>query len=123
MEKRSNTRVVFEVSAVIKYDNKTISGSVINLSLNGLLIRTEEGIPKDTNVNVIIMMEGTTSQLTINLEGVAVRSDRSEIAVEFKSIDLDSFIHLKNIVIYNEGDEEKIMKEFYDSVRSTNQNL
>jgi hypothetical protein len=113
MEKRRNTRVAFEVGAVVKYKRKVIKGNVINLSLNGILLKTETVIPEDSKVKVGISMEGTTSKLLVNIDGVVVRSNISETAVTFNAIDLDSFIHLKNIIIYNEGDEEKIMQEFY----------
>ena len=118
MEKRSNTRILFNVSAIIKYKDKEIKGNVVNLSLNGILVKTDEEIPVGGEIIINIMMEGSTSQLTINLDGIVKRSGKSEIAAEFKSIDLDSFIHLKNIVIYNEGDEEKIMKEFFSTVKT-----
>lgn len=117
MEKRINTRITFEVGAIVKYNRKTLKCNVANLSLNGVLLKTEEEIPKDANVKVAIFMEGGSSKLKINLEGVVVRSGKPGTAVSFKSIDLDSFIHLKNIVAYNEGNEEKIMKEFYKKVK------
>lgn len=119
MEKRNNTRVLFDVNAVLKYDGKKIKCNVVNLSLNGGLFHTEEKIPENADLKIDIIMEGTTSQLTINLEGTVVRAVGSEIGVKFKSMDLDSFVHLKNIVVYNEGDEEKIMQEFYNTVRKT----
>ncbi len=119
MEKRNNTRVLFDVNAVLEHEGKKIKCNVINLSLNGGLFHTEEKIPENTKLKIYIIMEGTTSQLTINVEGTVVRAGASEIGVEFKSMDLDSFIHLKNIVVYNEGDEDKIMQEFYNSVKKT----
>ncbi len=123
MEKRSNTRIVFDVTAIVKYHKKTIQCKVINLSMTGILLQTDANIPKNEKMKINIMMEGSTSKLTISLDGVVVRNGKSEIAAEFKSIDLDSFIHLKNIIVYNEGDEEKIMKEFYGSVKSAHQAL
>lgn len=119
MEKRSNTRILFSVSAIVKYKEKEITCNVVNLSLNGILLSTNESIPVGEEVNINILMEGGNSQLTINLDGVIKRTGDSEIAAEFTSIDLDSFIHLKNIVIYNEGDEEKIMNEFFKTVKSS----
>ncbi|MFH0976595.1 MAG: PilZ domain-containing protein [Spirochaetota bacterium] len=113
MEKRRNTRVAFEVGAVVKYKRKAIKGKVVNLSLNGILLKTEQEIPKDSKVKVSISMEGTTSRLTVNIDGTVVRDNKSETAVAFNAIDLDSFIHLKNIIIYNEGNEEKVMQEFF----------
>ncbi len=116
MEKRSNTRVTFGVGAVIKYKKQAIKCKVINLSLNGVLLKAGKEIPKDAKVKVGISMEGTTSKLKINVEGVVTRSAVAETAIAFNSIDLDSFIHLKNIVAYNEGNEEKIMQEFFNKV-------
>jgi hypothetical protein len=113
MEKRNNTRVVFEVGALIKYKKKTIECKVVNLSLNGVLLKTREVIPEKAEIKVDILMEGTASKLVVNLKGTVVRIGATDIAVEFKSIDLDSFVHLRNIVAYNEGSEEKIMNEFY----------
>jgi hypothetical protein len=121
MEKRKNTRIIFEVDAAIKFKKKSIGCTVSNLSLNGALLKTKEKIPSDikadTEVKVSVHMEGSTSELTINLNGIVVRTGDSEIAVQFESIDLDSFIHLKNIVAYNEGSEEKIMVEFYNNLK------
>jgi hypothetical protein len=116
MEKRCNTRVTFGVGAVIKYKKQTIKCKVINLSLKGVLLKAEKGIPKDAIVKIGISMEGSTSRLKINVEGTVARSAVAETAITFNSIDLDSFIHLKNIVAYNEGNEEKIMQEFYKKV-------
>jgi hypothetical protein len=113
MEKRNNTRVIFNVNAVIEYDNMSINGTVANLSLNGILVNTSEKVPENTNVSVKILMEGTSSQLNLDLKGIVLRSEKKETAIELKSIDLDSFIHLRNIIIYNEGDDKKIMEEFY----------
>jgi hypothetical protein len=118
MDKRKNTRVTFGVGAVIKYKKQSIKCNVINLSLNGILLKCDREIPKDAEVKIGIFMEGSTSELKINVKGVIVRTSSSETAIVFNSIDLDSFIHLKNIVAYNEGNEEKIMQEFYKKVDS-----
>jgi hypothetical protein len=118
MEKRTNTRVEFGVSAVIKYKRQSIKCNVINLSLKGILLKSEKEIPEDAEVMIGIIMEGTTSKLKINVKGIVVRSSTAETAIVFNSIDLDSFVHLKNIVAYNEGNEEKIMQEFYKKVSS-----
>jgi hypothetical protein len=117
MEKRKNTRVVFEVGALIKYKRKTIECKVANLSLNGVLLKAKADIPEKAEIKIDILMEGTTSKLIVNLKGIVIRTGASEIAVEFKSIDLDSFVHLRNVVSYNEGNEEKIMNEFYSKVK------
>ncbi len=117
MEKRTTTRVIFSVNSKIKCNNKILEGNIINISLNGILIQTPEKLNTDTEIDVEICMEGTTSQLTVSVQGKVIRSDENGTAIEFKSIDIDSFVHLKNIIAYNEGNEEKIMSEFYQSLK------
>ncbi len=116
-EKRAVTRVLFNVKSTVKYRNKTVEGSVINLSMHGMLFQSPEKIPENEDIDADIYMEGTTSELKINVQGRILRSDETGTAIAFKSVDIDSFIHLKNIVAYNEGDEEKIMKEFFNSIK------
>jgi len=117
MEKRAATRVLFNVKSLVKYRDKTITGDVINISMQGMLFQTSEQIPEKEIVDAQIYMEGTTSELKINVQGRILRSDETGTAIAFKSVDIDSFIHLKNIVVYNEGDEDKIMKEFFSSIK------
>ncbi len=117
MDKRRNTRVPFNIESVVKYQGKSVKGEVVNLSLTGMLFKSSEEIPVNTALDIVFFLTGTTSRLTINLKGAAVRVDKRGTAIEFKEIDIDSFIHLKNIVAYNEGNEDKIMEEFYRSIR------
>lgn len=118
MEKRKNTRVPFNIESAVGYQGRTVKGEVVNLSLTGMLFKSSDEIPIHTPLDIVFFLTGTTSRLTINLNGKAVRVDERGTAIEFNEIDIDSFIHLKNIVAYNEGDEDKIMEEFYRSMRS-----
>ena len=117
MDKRKTTRVLYNVMAEIAYDDKSIQGEVINLSLRGMLLKTTDNIPINTRTNITLFLIGSTSELKIQLTGVVIRSDERGAALQFKKIDLDSFIHLKAIVAYNEGDEDKIMDEFYRALK------
>lgn len=118
MDKRRNTRVPFNIESVIRYQSRTVEGQVVNLSLTGMLFKSSDEIPINTPLDIVFLLTGTTSRLTINLKGAAVRVDERGTAIEFNEIDIDSFIHLKNIVAYNEGNEDKIMEEFYRSMRA-----
>jgi len=46
-----------------------------------------------------------------------VFEDSDGVALQFAQVDLDSFVHLKNIVAYNSGGEDKIMEEFVASAK------
>jgi hypothetical protein len=112
-QKRSNTRVSFNSRAEVRYGNTLVEGEVRNLSLKGVLIATEERIPEGEEVAVTIHMTGVGSQLALQMEAEVVRSEEASLGLKFTEVDLDTFIHLRNIVAYNEGDDEKIMNEFF----------
>ncbi|MFP4444721.1 MAG: PilZ domain-containing protein [Desulfosudaceae bacterium] len=115
-DQRRGTRVVFRVKARMEYNGQLIEGEVRNLSLKGMLVATDVRIPRDTELAIHIFLSGTTSEVDLAMKGSVVRSDETGAAIVFKEIDLDSFIHLRSVVSYNEGDEDKIMNEFYDIV-------
>jgi hypothetical protein len=115
-DKRRGTRVRFNVNAELSYGDQTIRGEVRNLSLKGMLVDVDKTIPENTGLSITIYLSGSSSSLTLDMKGVVVRSDQNGLAVLFKEIDVESFIHLRSVVGYNEGNEDKIMREFYDLI-------
>jgi len=115
MDERNKSRVVFHVNASLQYDNHTVNGDVENLSTNGMFMNSAEKIPVDTDVEISIYLSGTTSELSININGVVVRNESKGVAVNFKEIEFDSFIHLRNIIEFNTAGDSEIMKEFKNS--------
>ena len=48
-----------------------------------------------------------------------MRVEESGIGVNITEINVDSFIHLKNIIQYNSGDPEKTVEEFQNYLKNT----
>jgi len=120
-EKRKLSRVLFHIHAQIKKGTQAYIGRVNNVSLKGLHVNMTEGMdelhPGD-QVEITIDLTGESSDLKVQAEGEVLRwEDNGAIAVNFNHIDLDSFVHLKNIIAYNSGDYDKIMEEFMDSIQ------
>jgi hypothetical protein len=115
MEKRNTIRVPFHVRSIVKHKDRSIDGDVVNLSTGGMLLNTEETIPVDEPVHVSIYLYGSSSHLALEISGKVVRGSAKGLAIKFTELDLDSFIHLRNIISRNAFDEEKIMKEFEES--------
>lgn len=113
MEKRNCTRVVFESEALVVYKDRTLRGSVENLSLNGLFLRIPQAISLNETLEIEIFLSGSTSKLSVNLEGLVVRQDEDGVALQIIGMDLDSFIHYKNVITYISGDEREVMNEFH----------
>jgi hypothetical protein len=112
MEKRNTIRVPFHVRSVIKHADKIIEGEVINLSTGGMLFGAKEVIAAGETVSISIFLYGSSSHLTLNITGTVVRQTKDSIALKFTELDLDSFIHLKNIVSHNMVDDDKSAKDY-----------
>ncbi len=113
MENRYNARVPFHVHAIVKINDRIIDGEVENLSTGGLLFKTAEDLPLNNPVAVKILLYGASSHLALDIAGKVVRKSGAGTAIQFTELDLDSFIHLRNIVTRN-ADEEKIIQEYRD---------
>ena len=111
--KRNFTRVTFDSEATVHYGDLTIRGKIDNLSLQGMLLRTSEKVPLNEEVEIKVSLSGASSELVVSLTGKAIRGTEDFLAFKFDGMDLDSFIHLKNIIAYNMGNEREVMEEFF----------
>lgn len=112
MEDRLHPRVIFHVSASLDFNGHIINGNVENLSMSGMLVNTCDYIPELSEAEASIYLSGATSELSLNMNCKVVRKNKHCIAVRFTHMDIDSYIHLKNIIAFNKMDEEKIIREF-----------
>ncbi|HHX73806.1 MAG TPA: PilZ domain-containing protein [Firmicutes bacterium] len=112
VEKRRFTRVPFRIATEITAGELAFQGEVKDLSLKGMFIFTEHLLEIGTPLDIKINLTGKQSNLQIALQGKVLRKTPDGIVVVFDTVELDSFIHLKNIVAYNSADPEKIMTEY-----------
>ncbi len=122
MEKRQFKRVVFRTEAIVHYGDKTFTGEVTDLSLRGMFVRLPLDIPLGQAVKAKILLSGSTSELSIQVDGIVVRHQgENGIGIEFHEMDADSFVHLRNVVIYNSGDAAQVMDEFMNFMKPSQQ--
>ncbi len=118
MEKRKHKRVPFHAEATVKNKDIMINGKIDNLSMKGMFLNTDGRLTDADQVEITILLTGSSSQLSIDLTGTVIRQTESGIAIAFKEMDLDSFIHLRNVVSYNSTDADEIMDEYLRSIES-----
>ncbi len=113
-ERRKQTRVHFETQVVLKSEGSEIISNVNSrdISLKGIFIRTKKKIPIGAPCDIQILLTGTTNPLYLNLRGRIVRHANSGLGLHFDSIDADSYIHFKNLLMYNASDPDAMEKEF-----------
>lgn len=117
MQKRKFSRVQFQSEALVKSESREVRAEVANLSLKGMFLKTEEKFPVNEAVDMKIFLSGTSSELTINVNGTVVRNEDSGLGIVFNRMDLDSFIYLRNVISYNIDDDATVMEEFFRYMR------
>ena len=108
------------MGAIIRHRHRSFRGEVQDISLKGMFVKTGEKIAAGEMVEVMVSLTGDSSCLSINLEGVVLRAVEEGIALQYRKVDLDAFIHLRNIVSYNLDNSEKVMEEFYSFIEDNN---
>ena len=88
-----------------------------NLSLYGIYIKSSENFDINSIVELTIPfpteLETSDNDDYIDVSGVVVRNDSSGIACEFRQVEVDAFLNLKNVISSKCENKSLIMDEFY----------
>lgn len=112
MEKRVFTRIPLKTKALFRHGAGTTTGTIQNLSLTGILVESSKALETNKQVKVEILFTGTSSQLSIILDGVVTRNTPKTMAIHFQNMDIDSFFHLRNLISYSTDDMDKVKAQF-----------
>jgi hypothetical protein len=112
-EKREFTRVPFKTEVRLSAGGKTIiSNKLLNISLGGAFISSDETFPLGAMCLLEIKLTGPASLLKIGIEAKVVRSEDQGIGVKFTRMDVDSLIHLRHVVRIQSGDPKEADLEY-----------
>lgn len=108
-EKRKHPRVGFttQIRVRLETNDQTISlnGSSKDLSLKGIFIHTDgKVLDEGEHCRISVFLSGSIDEIELVMEGKVVRSAATGMGIEFASMDVDTYSHLKNIVQYNSVD-------------------
>ncbi len=113
-EKRKNVRIDFETRVVLKCEGQTILSDADSrdISLKGMFIKTDQVLRVGTPCDLELILSGTSTNLRIAINGEITRQGDNGLGVSFGGIDLDSYWHLKNLLLYNAQDPDALEQEF-----------
>ncbi len=120
MEKRTFARIPFKTKAIVRQKDSTVIGIVENLSLAGIFLKTPERLGLNRLVKIELLFTGTSSQISIILDGKIMRHENLGMAIQFRNVDIDAFIHLKNLISYNTNQMGKVEEEFQAFIEKKN---
>ena len=114
-DKRRFTRIPFKVETEMKAHGTSYRAEEItNLSIGGCSLPVTSDLRPGTLCRLKISLSGTSSELTVRVEGEVVRTDTDTVAIKFTGIDPDSLFLLQNIIRYNAPEAERIENEIQD---------
>lgn len=111
---REFTRVRRAIEVELRSGDEAVRGEVRDVSLKGLFARCDPCWPEGTECEVAVRLGlDAEGELRVEARGKVVRQDPDGLGVEFRElIGLDSYWHLRNIVLYNAPDPEQAEREF-----------
>jgi PilZ domain-containing protein len=113
-EKREFIRVPFATEVEVQAGDRTIgSTSEIDISLNGLRLSTDRDVPPaGTPCWARIVLRAFEERVVIQAKGTVSRTGPGSLAIEFTELDLDSYHHLRQLILNNAADPERADREF-----------
>lgn len=107
--KREFTRVSIKMKVRVTHGDTVIfSEEGKDISMKGLYLYCDKTLPVGTECDVTIFF----GDLEINTKGIVKRSTESALAVEFTQLDIESYDHLQNLIIYNTSEIDRVEEEF-----------
>ena len=112
MGKRRMSRVDFKVDAILVVENEKKRCKVRDLSLAGIYLTTDQDLEIGEKADIKLEISSDRTSGQIELSGEVVRKDAFGVAFEFLELPLDSYLFLRNIIVYNYGDAKEVDKEY-----------
>lgn len=108
MHTRHFVRVDFNAVVSIAFDNNVIICNTNNLSLQGMYLRTAQKIPLNMPVHVTVYHSKLSS---VKAKAKVVRVEDHGVGLQIDSLDVLSFVKLRNLVAKNINNQVMAMEE------------
>lgn len=110
-ERRRFSRIIYQAQATLQQNDTTISAEVNDLSLHGLLLKSEQADKLTPNQTVDVEFSLPDSDVVIQLVGNLISGSNGILRMSIDHIDINSIGHLKRLVELNVGDDSLLHRE------------
>ncbi len=108
-ERRRHTRVGFATAIHILFDadgkQVKLTADSKDLSQRGIFVFADKKFAAGTKCIVKIFLTGGIDKIELLMNATIVRQTDNGMGIEFDSMDVETYSHLKNIVYYNSVDD------------------
>lgn len=109
MNKREFERVQSHFPVEVECGGKTVAGETRDIGFAGLWLPTTDPFAERAEGTVTVHLAET---IKIRAKGLVVRSEDDGFAVQFlELLDLESYGHLRNLILYNSSDPATVDEE------------
>ncbi len=117
-ERRRHERVPFSTRVRIQSGEERFESNaeLRDISLKGLFVRTPVRLAIDSPCKVEIELSGTSSELRIRVTARVIRHGKDGMGIRFDALDIDSYLHLKNLLVHNATDPDRMEGAFRGNV-------
>jgi len=88
--------------------------TVVDLSMNGILVKAEKDLPLGTRCDVCILVGHYMHELPLSAQGAVARMQDGNIAISFDNIDIGTSDEFQSMILFHADDPEQCLQEFED---------
>jgi hypothetical protein len=112
--RRTRTRVTFNTQVDVKATGMMLRNlETKDLSHKGVFLLGDNPLQEGQGCTVSIHLAGDEKTAPVlHMEGKVARVTKNGTAIDFLSMDPDTYLHLRNLVLLNADDPEKAEMEF-----------
>lgn len=110
-DKRQFCRVPFTTGSRIETTGESLEAEVVDISLKGALLRLPACPSLQRGDHCSVSVALANSDVAISFEAEVAHLRENLVGVKLVKIDLDSMIHLRNLLDLNTANPEQVRKE------------
>ncbi len=113
-DRREFIRVPFRTEVSVRTADRTLwSNSTLDISLNGVRIATTEAPPPEgAACEIEIVLSDADPAVLIEARGTIIRPEPGILAVHLTELDIESYDHLRRLILNNAEDPDRAEQEF-----------
>jgi hypothetical protein len=112
MNKRQFRRVSYNANTQIEFEGKHLDVTLLNVSLHGVLLESEAAAQRLSIEDLILVrIRLNQSSVALEIKTRVIRIFDHCLGCKFVEMDLDSMIHLRSLIDFNQEDLENTEHE------------
>ncbi|CED70628.1 PilZ domain containing protein [Aliivibrio wodanis] len=119
IERRKFSRVVYQANVALLKGNEQWNGSLMDLSLHGLLVGIDDECTLESNEQLTVDFTLNESDIHITTECSIVKRKNNTLRLCIHHIGIDSISHLKRLIELNVGNSDLLLRQLSELTEPT----